>query len=152
MATTLYPSLSLHMLWDILRWVNGHRSCADSSFQCAKVHSGLKWMIQPAPRSYPLSPFWERVSVSLGDVTDHGRVLDWPSRERLGTPGFASDEELAVATTVLQCFSSLTSSTELIKLNCCKHPSITTMTKIEWGWYNICRLTPSSTSKSNNTA
>ena len=25
--------------------------------------------------------------VSLGDVTAHGRVQDWPSRERLGTRG-----------------------------------------------------------------
>ena len=127
MATNLHSSLSLHMLWDILCWVNGHRFCADSTFQCTKVPSGLKWMIQPAPRSYPMPLFWERVGVSLGDVTDHARVPDCPSRECLGTPGFASDEELEVAKTALQCFSSLNSSTELIKLNCYKHPSITTI-------------------------
>ena len=54
-------------------------------------------MIQPAPRSYPLPLFWERVGVSLGDVPDHARVPDLPSQESFGTPGFASDEELTVA-------------------------------------------------------
>ena len=45
---------------------------------------------QPSPQAFSLAPLsaWslgKSVRVSLGDVTAHGRVQDWPSRERLGT-------------------------------------------------------------------